>query len=51
MAKNDESKRLLVRAAIDVWESLEEEVLNELMETMVNRLKAVVDAQGWYTKY
>ena len=51
MAKNDKSKRLFVRVAIDIWEELEEEVLNKLTETMVHRLEVVVEAKGWYTKY
>lgn len=51
IAKNNKSKRLLVRAAINIWESFGEDELNSLMETMVNRLEAVVEAKGWYTKY
>jgi len=40
----------LVRAAIEVWEEFDEEVLVRLAESMPRRLQAIVQAQGWYTK-
>ena len=41
----------LVRVAITVWEELDEEVLDKLVESMNWRLQAVINAGGWYIKY
>lgn len=51
MPKNNKSKDLLIWAAIGVWEDFEEELLQHLIESMKRRLQAVIDADGWYTKY
>ena len=49
--KNAASYKALVRVVIVVWDKFEEDLLNRLMESMVRRLEAVVEADGWYTKY
>jgi hypothetical protein len=41
----------LVLAAMEAWDSLEERILQNLCETMPNRVNAVIAAEGWYTKY
>jgi len=51
MPKNDASKTALVRAAVVVWEEIAEEVFEKLIDSMVRRLQAVIQAKGWYTKY
>ena len=51
LPKTDAAKRELVRAAICVWEEIKEEVLNKLVVSIQRRLKAVIKADGWYTKY
>ena len=38
-------------AAIDAWEIIEEDTINELIETMPERMQAIIDADGWYTYY
>jgi hypothetical protein len=42
---------LLIRYAITTWESLGESILNRLIDTMMYRVNAVLEAKGWYTKY
>jgi hypothetical protein len=42
---------LLIRYAMDTWNRLGEDLLNRLVDTMEHRVKAVIDAEGWYTKY
>ena len=42
---------VLQETAIEAWESLEEEVLNNMAISMRKRCQAVIDADGWYTKY
>ena len=51
LPKNDLAKEALVRAVINVWEELDKGVLNKLVELIVRRLQAVINAGGWYTKY
>jgi len=34
-----------------VWWSIGEEVLEGLIATMLDRVKQVIDAHGWYTTY
>ncbi|KAK0649670.1 hypothetical protein B0T16DRAFT_410540 [Cercophora newfieldiana] len=51
LPNNDTAKEELVRAAICVWEEIGEEVLHKLLLSMQRRLEAVIEADGWYTKY
>ncbi len=41
----------LIKCAIDTWDRMGEQLLNKLIDTMERRVKAVLDAEGWYTKY
>jgi hypothetical protein len=36
---------------MDTWERLGEDLFNRLIDTMERKVKAVVEAEGWYTKY
>ena len=49
--KSDATVDLLIRCAVSTWASLEEEMLNTLIDTMTHRVAAVLGANGWYTKY
>ncbi|KJZ70846.1 hypothetical protein HIM_09760 [Hirsutella minnesotensis 3608] len=51
LPKNNDSKQRLCEAAVEACEELEDDTLNHLIESMPRRLKAVVEAKGWYTKY
>ena len=48
---NDDTLYLLIQAAKDAWSSVEERILKNLSNTMPNRVRAVIEADGWYTKY
>jgi hypothetical protein len=41
----------IVRAAVVSWEELKDEMLDHLCMSMPKRVQAVLDAEGWYTKY
>ena len=45
------SKELLIKAAKEAWHKLEDRILVRLSETMPNHVQAVIEADGWYTKY
>jgi class 3 adenylate cyclase len=51
MPKTDEAKQALIAAAIELWEEIEPEVIDNLVNSMKRRMQAVVRAHGWYTKY
>ena len=51
MPKNNTTKELLIEAAIEAWENINPEVLENLVKSMIARLEAVILADGWYTKY
>ena len=41
----------LVPALKHHWEMIEPSVFENLARTMPNRVRAVIEAKGWYTKY
>lgn len=49
--RNLESLRILREAALEVWVELSDDLLNHLIDTMNHRMQAIIEAQGWYTKY
>ena len=51
MPKNNETLQRLCEAAVSVWEDMDDSLLTKLIDSMPNRIKAVINAQGWYTKY
>ena len=51
LPKTDQSKQELIDTAVKVWEELKEKVLDAEMNSMPNRIRAVVEAEGWYSKY
>ena len=44
-------KLKIADAAIHCWEMIDEMVMVNLVESMPHRIKAVIKAKGWYTKY
>ncbi|KAE8548074.1 hypothetical protein EYB25_009867 [Talaromyces marneffei] len=48
---NDQTLYALIQAAKEAWQSIEIRVLKNLSNTMPNRVRAVIEADGWYTKY
>jgi transposase len=47
----EETLALLIRAAKEAWHSIDIDILNSLATKMPNRVEAVIEAKGWYTKY
>ncbi|RPB01834.1 hypothetical protein L873DRAFT_1886488, partial [Choiromyces venosus 120613-1] len=44
-------KKQIEDIIIHCWDLLSPEIFEQLAETMVHRVKAVIEADGWYTKY
>jgi hypothetical protein len=51
MRDNDSTKELLIPAAQEAWELLEDDLLETLALGMQKRIDAIKAANGWYTKY
>ena len=51
MPKNNSTLQRLCEAAISVWEDIDNSLLTRLIDSIPNRIKAVINIQGWYTKY
>ncbi|EDN09531.1 predicted protein [Histoplasma mississippiense (nom. inval.)] len=45
------TKRVLIEAAKEAWNAIDDSILYNLSATMPHRVKAVIEAEGWYTKY
>ena len=41
----------LIKAAQEAWHAIDTGILYRLSSTMENRVKAVIEAEGWQTKY
>lgn len=51
MPKSDAAIDRLIDASSKLWLDLEMEVVNNLVDSMPNRVRATIEAKGWYTKY
>ena len=47
----DDTLEQLIRAAKQAWHNIDNGILYRLATDMPNRVQAVIDAEGWYTKY
>ncbi len=48
MPKNQASKDVLIRTAIEVWEAFEKEILEDLIDTMMHRVEAGIRSINSY---
>ena len=44
-------KKAIEEAITDYWELLDQKVFTTLAGSMVDRIEAIIKADGWYTKY
>ena len=51
MRDNDSTRQLLILAAQEAWDMLDDEMLETLALGMQKRVDAIKAAGGWYTKY
>lgn len=51
LPRNTASLDLLIDAAVELWAEIDDEVFENLINSMPARMQAVVEANGWYTKY
>jgi hypothetical protein len=51
MPKNEATRQLLEDTAYEAWQQLDMAIFESLAEAMPRRVKVVIEADGWYTKY
>lgn len=51
MRNNDTTHAILIEKAREAWNILDLDILVHLSATMPHRVQAIIDAEGWYTKY
>lgn len=51
MRNNAETHEYMIGAAQEAWDHLDLDIMKHLSETMPHRVQAIIDAEGWYTKY
>jgi len=51
MNKTSASLDLLISTTQKIWEKFSEEIMDKLIDSVIERLQAVVDAKGFYTRY
>lgn len=47
----EETLQAVIRAAHEAWHGVEDRIIYNLCVTMPHRVQAVIEADGWYTKY
>ena len=50
-SEDDMIKECMVKALQEDWTALKDELFEKLAVSMMDRIKAVIKAEGWYTKY
>ena len=51
LPRNEKSLQALIQAAVTCWDELQEKGLKSEIKSMPQRIKDVIEANGWYTKY
>jgi hypothetical protein len=51
MPNNVDTCNYMINCAISTWDAMEQEFLHRYLDTMPHRVQAVLNANGWYTKY
>ena len=51
LKKSAAAKNRLIEAAKEVWDELEDDLFENLLNSMPRRLQALRRANGWYTRY
>ena len=49
--EKEEKKKAIVDAIDHCWELLNSQIFVKLAESMVDRVQAVIEVEGWYKKY
>jgi hypothetical protein len=51
LPNNDNTLEILITTAQEAWQQLDRSILEGLSESMPRRVQAVIESNGWHTKY
>jgi transposase len=51
MPNNDTTLAIMIATAQEAWQQLDLSILEGLSESMPRRVQAIIDSDGWYTRY
>jgi transposase len=51
MSNNETTLNILINTAKEAWQEIDLSILERLSESMPRRVQAIIDSEGWYTKY
>jgi len=51
IGSGEDAKRALERALVEAWQLIPDKIFMAVLESMPKRVKALIEAEGWYTKY
>ena len=51
MGASEEAQQALQDALIEAWEAIPDDIFKKCLNSMPKRVKAVIEAEGWHTKY
>jgi hypothetical protein len=51
MGTGEEAKKALEQALIKAWDAIPDQIFQSVIESMPKRVKALIEAEGWHTKY
>ena len=48
---NDKVRESMIKSMTDVWPEVGRELMDNLIDSMTTRVNAVLEAEGWYTRF
>ena len=52
VGENDEKiRKAMIDAMLDVWSEVGDQLMYDLIESMTTRVNAVLEAEGWHTRF
>jgi hypothetical protein len=51
MANNNDTLDILIETVKEAWQQIYLSISERLSESMPRRVQAIIDSNGWYTKY
>ena len=51
IGSGEDAKRALERALDEAWQLIPDKIFMAVLESIPKRVKALIEAEGWYTKY
>ena len=47
----EQQRQTIIETLLEAWRRIHNDIVKNILDSMLRRLQAVIDAQGWQTKY